>query len=131
LCRYSAAPHSRHVAELRGVSDELRMYGGWGQSAVDPNSIVGLFLRRCCLDFERLTFEGTCKVFSTFTFYLSEGTGAMDDEEAFILHDEEEARNGRLKADEFAQMDVEIESDGAPLQANGGAVHTLTLNPKP
>ena len=54
------APHSRHVAELRGVSDELGMYGGvWGTSAVDPNSIVGLFLRRCCLDFERLTFEGT------------------------------------------------------------------------
>lgn len=54
------------------MGDDLDVRGGWGQNAVDPNSIVGLFLRRCCLDYERLTFEGTCKVFSTFTFYLLE-----------------------------------------------------------
>ena len=52
------APRSAHVAALRGSADDgMDVYGWSSPGAVEPNSIVGLFLRRCCLDFERLTFE--------------------------------------------------------------------------
>jgi anaphase-promoting complex subunit 5 len=111
------APHSRHVAELRGEDDELGMYGG-GHGTVDPHSIVGLYLRRCCLDFERLTFEGTCKVFTTFTFYLAEGCEVLEEIRAAVP-DVETAEVIHQVSDWYWKWEedgIQIEEEGAPKQ---------------
>ena len=143
------------------------------------------------LDFERLTFEGTCRVFTTFTFYIFEaGPGrycppchAMHCEPSFLELTGGEQRialarrlscymkpakwhpmtrqaifarpyfegagefdhlggkstlgvfggevgGGRLKADEFSQIEEEIQANGAPLQnfksEVGGLLRTNT-----
>ena len=55
-------------------------------------------------------------MFTTFTFYLLEGAGLLDDAAETEARDEEARRERRLKVDEYAATDVEIESEGAPLQ---------------
>ncbi|OWM73273.1 hypothetical protein CDL15_Pgr001387 [Punica granatum] len=60
-------------ADMRGIL--AGFYDGVvedGQIILDPNSILGIFLRRCILAFNLLPFEGICHVLTNIDFYCKE-----------------------------------------------------------
>ena len=98
-------PRSAHAAVMRGDVDDYFGDPTW-PSPVDPDSIVGVFLRRCCVDFDRLSFEGACKVQSIFAHYVREGEGAYDtlekDADGISTRDLGDATRRGLRADAAA-----------------------------
>ena len=117
-------PRSAHAAVMRGDVDDYFGDPTW-PSPVDPDSIVGVFLRRCCVDFDRLSFEGACKVQSVFAHYVREGEGAYDtlekDADGISTRDLGDATRRGLRADAPAAGDADdaaaeaFASGGAPL----------------
>ena len=76
-------PRSRHAEAMRsGVGDPSlgdRPDASAFASAVEPDSVLGLFLRRCVADHERLSFEGACVAFAAFLRYADEAAGCLLD----------------------------------------------------
>ena len=76
-------PRSRHAEAMRsgGGDPSLgdRPDASAFASAVDPDSVLGLFLRRCVADHERLSFEGACVAFAAFLRYADEAAGCLLD----------------------------------------------------
>lgn len=114
-------PRSSHAVEMRGHVDDYFGDPPW-PSPVDPDSIVGVFLRRCCVDFDRLSFEGACKVQSVFAHYVREGEGAFDhlknDADGIRTRDLSDASRVALRADAAAG---DADDAAAEAFASGGA----------
>ena len=114
-------PRSAHAAVMRGDVDDYFGDPTW-PSPVDPDSIVGVFLRRCCVDFDRLSFEGACKVQSVFAHYVREGEGAYDtlekDADGISTRDLGDATRRGLRADAAAG---DADDAAAEAFASGGA----------
>ena len=114
-------PRSSHAVEMRGHVDDYFGDPPW-PSPVDPDSIVGVFLRRCCVDFDRLSFEGACKVQSVFAHYVREGEGAFDhlknDADGIRTRDLGDATRRGLRADAAAG---DADDAAAEAFASGGA----------
>ena len=76
-------PRSRHAEAMRSGGGDPpfgdRPDASAFASAVEPDSVLGLFLRRCVADHERLSFEGACVAFAAFLRYADEAAGCLLD----------------------------------------------------
>jgi anaphase-promoting complex subunit 5 len=110
---HEVAPRSKHESEMRGLNDDdpEREYQPdpfpEGPGAAEEGSALGVFLRRCVADFERLTFEGSVSVFGRFASYVAEGAGVYDDLDQAKMRDETDAASNRLRVDQ-RQADAEV-----------------------
>ncbi|KAL0307203.1 UNVERIFIED_CONTAM: Anaphase-promoting complex subunit [Sesamum radiatum] len=70
-------------ADLRGIlggSDANVMDDD--QIMLDPNSIIGMFIRRCLLAFNQMSFEGICHLLTNIGTYCKESISGADFEES-------------------------------------------------
>ena len=139
---HEVAPRSKHESEMRGLNDDdpEREYQPdpfpEGPGAAEEGSALGVFLRRCVADFERLTFEGSVSVFGRFASYVAEGAGVYDDLDQAKMRDEADAASNRLRVDQ-RQADAEVigrvddsdDDDDDVLLRRLGALHGSHLGP--
>ncbi|PIA37822.1 hypothetical protein AQUCO_03000392v1 [Aquilegia coerulea] len=79
-----------------GIEDE--------QIILDHNSQLGMFLRRCLLAFNQLSFEGVCHLLTNIGTYYK---AALRSRDADDLHDEDDSNNDLEELMDCEDMDLE------------------------
>ncbi|THG18731.1 hypothetical protein TEA_012434 [Camellia sinensis var. sinensis] len=74
------------------------------QTILDPNSNLGIFLRRCLLAFNLLSFEGVCHLLTNIGTYCKEALSSCSTYESPCLDDSSNDLQGLL---EYENMDLE------------------------
>nr|XP_018472535.1 PREDICTED: anaphase-promoting complex subunit 5 isoform X2 [Raphanus sativus] len=82
--------------DMRGILGSLDSVAAQDdQIILDPNSILGMFVRRCILAFNLLSFEGVCHLFTSIEVYCREAHSSSaqydasnDNLESLIQHDQ-------------------------------------------
>ncbi|PRQ52142.1 putative tetratricopeptide-like helical domain, anaphase-promoting complex subunit 5 [Rosa chinensis] len=74
------------------------------QVVLDPNSNLGMFVRRCVLAFNLLTFEGVCHLLNSIGAYYKEALSSCSPNEAPQLDD---SSNDLETLSEYENMDLE------------------------
>ncbi|XP_047308492.1 anaphase-promoting complex subunit 5 [Impatiens glandulifera] len=96
-------------------SDMLDFLGGTESSVdddqiiLDPNCELGLFLRRCILEFNKLSFEGVCHLITTITTYCKDALSECELYESPRLQD---SRMDQDLSSGYENMDLEKFSFG-------------------
>ncbi|EEF29594.1 anaphase-promoting complex subunit 5 isoform X2 [Ricinus communis] len=91
-------------SEMRGIlggSDSIVMDDS--QVILDPNSILGMFLRRCVLAFNVLSFEGVCHLWTNIANYKEALTNCLP----YELHGVDGSSNDMESFSEYENMDLE------------------------
>ncbi|XP_010274116.1 PREDICTED: anaphase-promoting complex subunit 5 isoform X2 [Nelumbo nucifera] len=74
------------------------------QIILDPNSHLGMFLRRCLLAFNLLSFEGVCHLLTNIGTYCKEAVSSCP---PYDLPDEDDSNNDLEELLEYEDMDLE------------------------
>ncbi|PIN17444.1 hypothetical protein CDL12_09903 [Handroanthus impetiginosus] len=74
------------------------------QIMLDPNSNIGMFIRRCLLAFNQMSFEGICHLLTNIGTYCKESVSGYHPYELSHLDDSTNDPNGSL---EFENMEME------------------------
>ncbi|KDP35516.1 hypothetical protein JCGZ_08954 [Jatropha curcas] len=83
---------------------EMRGILGVNQVILDPNSILGMFLRRCILAFNLLSFEGVCHLLTNIGIYCKE---ALSSCLPYDLHRLDGSSNDLESLSDYENMDLE------------------------
>ncbi|KFK42976.1 hypothetical protein AALP_AA1G063600 [Arabis alpina] len=89
------------------------------QIILDSNSSFGMFVRRCILAFNLLSFEGVCHLFSSIEVYLKEAHSSSDQYDVANNNSESLTQYNQMDLENYA-MDKAIEE--IQLQKNAGSV---------
>ncbi|KAF9587419.1 hypothetical protein IFM89_002600 [Coptis chinensis] len=101
------------------------------QIILDPNSQLGVFLRRCLLAFNQLSFEGVCHLLTNIGIYTKEASSSHD------TRDEDDSNNGLEELVDCEDMDLEHygfeeiieESEGRTRGREGSMFHIHVPRP--
>lgn len=74
------------------------------QISLDPNSNLGLYLRRCILSFNMLSFEGVCHLLTNIGIYCNEGVSCRP---TYELQHQDDSCNDMEVLTEYENMDLE------------------------
>ncbi|KAF9589799.1 hypothetical protein IFM89_028734 [Coptis chinensis] len=101
------------------------------QIILDPNSQLGVFLRRCLLAFNQLSFEGVCHLLTNIGIYTKEASSSHD------TRDEDDSNNDLEELVDCEDMDLEHygfeeiieESEGRTRGREGSMFHIHVPRP--
>ncbi|XP_058195401.1 anaphase-promoting complex subunit 5 [Rhododendron vialii] len=74
------------------------------QTILDPNSNLGMYIRRCLLSFSLLSFEGVCHLLTNLGIYCKEALSSSRPYESLQFDDSSNNREGLL---DYENMDLE------------------------
>ncbi|XP_073139868.1 anaphase-promoting complex subunit 5 isoform X2 [Henckelia pumila] len=98
------------------------------QIMLDPNSIIGMFVRRCLLSFNQMSFEGVCHLLTNIGTYCKEALSGYPPYELSRLDD---SINYPNTAVEFQNMELEnlvFEKVGDDFEENKMATGTIPFH---
>ncbi|XP_075518687.1 anaphase-promoting complex subunit 5 isoform X3 [Primulina tabacum] len=98
------------------------------QIMLDPNSIIGMFVRRCLLSFNQMSFEGVCHLLTNIGTYCKESLSGYPPYELSQLDDSVNCPNTAVGFRNMELEDLVFEKDGDDFEENKTGTGTIPFN---